>query len=60
MQTTVNISLRVPTAEAKILTRAAKRLKQPLATFVREAAVRVAKETTLVTICYAQVTDRTS
>ena len=45
MRTTVNISLRVPTAEAKILTRAAKRLKQPLATFVREASIRVAKET---------------
>lgn len=44
MKSTVNISLRVPTEQARILKRAARIRGLALATFVREAAFDVAAE----------------
>jgi uncharacterized protein (DUF1778 family) len=44
MQTTANISLRIPSDQARLLKRVAKRHGVKLATFVREAALRVAAE----------------
>jgi len=44
MNSTVNIHLRVPLEQARILKRAARREGKKLATFVRDAAVKVAAE----------------
>lgn len=44
MNSTVNVHLRVPLKDARLLKRAAKLEGKALATYVREAAVRDAKE----------------